>query len=239
MMNGVTAGAGVEWFKCGWEVFRENALAWVVNTVVLFVLAMLAGFVPVIGQALLMVATPLLLSGIFRMAAGGQAVEVGGLFYAFQDASKRAPLVILGLVVFAVSVVLSLTLGLAVFGSIADSVVPGAEPDIERLSAALLTPVNLILLLVMIVIQLLVGFGFFFAVGLVTFRDEQPVAAFVTGVKASLSHIVPLVIFGLIYAFLAVIAAIPLGLGFLVLLPVTLIAGYCAYRDVLGGKLVA
>lgn len=238
-MEGVSAGAGIEWFKCGWELFKENALAWVVNTIVLFVLAMVAGFIPGLGQILLMLAMPLLLSGVFRMAAGEQTVDVGGLFVSFRDTKLRAPLMILGLILFAVSLLITLTLGMAVFGSLASSMVPGAEPDIDQIRSVLFSPLNLVMLLVLIVIQIIVSFGFFFAIGLITFRGEQPVASFVTGVKAAFNNLLALVVFGLIYAVLSIVAAIPLMLGFLVLLPVAMIAGYCAYRDVLGGKLVA
>ncbi len=238
-MEGVTAGAGVEWFRCGWAVFKENPLAWVVNTIVLFVLAMLAGFIPGIGQVIFMLVMPLLLSGLYRMAAGEETVDVGGLFLAFRDASKRAPLILLGVLLFAVSLLLTLTFGMALFGSFSGSMAGGAEPDVEQLMALLLTPTNLVVLLVMIVVQIVISFGFFFAVGLITFRDEKPVAAFVTGARAAFGNIIPLVVFGLIYAVFSVLAAIPFMLGFLVLLPVALIAGYCAYRDVLGGKLIA
>lgn len=238
-MDGVTAGAGVEWFRCGWAVFKENPLAWVVNTIVLFVLAMVAGFIPGIGQVIFMLVMPLLLSGVYRMAAGEEEVDVGGLFVAFRDANKRAPLILLGVLLFAVSLLLTLTFGLALFGSLSDTVVSGAEPDVEGLMSMLFTPVNLVILLIMIVIQIVISFGFFFAVGLITFRDEQPMAAFISGAKAAFNNIVALVVFGLIYALFSVLAAIPFMLGFLVLLPVALIAGYCAYRDVLGGKLIA
>jgi uncharacterized membrane protein len=44
----------------------------------------------------------------------------------------------------------------------------------------------------------------------------------------------PLLVFGLVYLVLAVVAAIPFGLGFLILFPVTICALYASYREVFG-----
>jgi uncharacterized membrane protein len=46
----------------------------------------------------------------------------------------------------------------------------------------------------------------------------------------------PLLVFGLVYLVLAVAAVIPLGLGFLVLGPVTVCAVYASYREIFGGS---
>ncbi len=45
-------------------------------------------------------------------------------------------------------------------------------------------------------------------------------------------NLLPFVIFMLIYAALSIVAAIPFGLGFLVLLPVVTAANYCSYKDI-------
>ena len=42
----------------------------------------------------------------------------------------------------------------------------------------------------------------------------------------------PLLVFGLIYIVLAAVAMLPLGLGFLILGPVTACAAYASYREV-------
>ena len=42
----------------------------------------------------------------------------------------------------------------------------------------------------------------------------------------------PFLVFGLIYIVLALLATIPLMLGWLVLLPLTFASGYVAYREV-------
>ena len=42
-MSNVSAGTGIEWFKCGWQVFRENPVPWVFITVVFFLLRAIPG----------------------------------------------------------------------------------------------------------------------------------------------------------------------------------------------------
>jgi uncharacterized membrane protein len=62
----------------------------------------------------------------------------------------------------------------------------------------------------------------------------------VAAVKASFSacfkNLLPLLVFGVVYAVLAIIAVIPLGLGLLLLIPVSLCAGYCSYKDIFGDQ---
>jgi len=53
-------------------------------------------------------------------------------------------------------------------------------------------------------------------------------------VAACWINVLPLLVFGLIYLVLAVVAAIPLLLGFLVLGPVTVCAVYASYEEVFG-----
>lgn len=233
------AGAGVDWFKEGWRIFRENALVWALIAVVLIAIAMASNFIPVLGGIALMVVLPVMLGGIFRLAAGEAPMEVAGVFAVFGDPPRRTALMMLGLIMFAVSLVISLTLGLAVLGPLLDFSDPEAVPDLESFMDSFLNPTQFVLLLVLSVVQLVVGFGFLFAVGLVTFRDARPVEAFVDGVKTAFNNLLPLFVFGVIYAALSILAIITLGLGFLVLLPVTLLGGYCAYRDLYGGSIAA
>ena len=51
----------------------------------------------------------------------------------------------------------------------------------------------------------------------------------------SLRNFLPIVIYGLMIGVLGILAAIPLGLGLLILLPMLAIASYSAYRDIFYG----
>jgi len=225
---------GPQWFRCGWDLFRADTASWVLVTLVFFALAVLAEFVPFVGPLAFVIALPVLLGGIYRMAAGDAAVGVAGLFGLFRDPTVRTPLMVLGLMLLGISVGLSLLFGLALVGSIPEELLMSAEPDPAALFDALLSFRNLLLLMVLMLVQLMLSFGLFFAVAAVTFGRVEPMPALRDGIKAALANLLPVLAFGALYVVLAILAAIPFGLGFLVLLPVTLLAGYCAYREVFG-----
>jgi len=71
-----------------------------------------------------------------------------------------------------------------------------------------------------------------FAACLVVFEDVQPVQAMGQSFRACLKNIVPFLLYGIVFFFLFVLAAIPLGLGFLVVIPVLIASIYTSYRDV-------
>jgi len=211
-------------------------------TFVFFVIALAAGLIPVFGSLVLMLVMPVFLGGIYRMAAGAP-VEVRGLFAIFTDTAKRTPLMVTGVILLGASMVLSLTFGLALMGSLPGHLLKGPEPDPQQLVDALMNAHTLLLMAMVLVVQMFLSFGFFFAVALVTFEGQAPMAAFVAGMRAAVRSALPLLAFGLIYVVLAFLAAVPMGMGFAVLVPVTFLAGYCAYRDVFGagdeGRLTA
>lgn len=230
------AGSGAQWFKCGWETFKPNAVNWIIITLAFVGLALVAGLVPFFGTLIFMLAMPLFIGGIYLMASGSRPVEVGGLFALFGDAAKRTPLIVVGVIQFAVSMLLSVTLGMSFVGALPEEWLTGAvTPDPQVLFDTVFNFRNLLLLAVLMLAQLVLTFGFFFAVGQVTFLGTAPLEAFKRGVQAAFANLLPLLLYGALYILLSFVAAIPFGLGFLVLLPVALLGGWCAYREVFGG----
>lgn len=71
-----------------------------------------------------------------------------------------------------------------------------------------------------------------FATPLVLFNNMAPFNAMHASFFACLKNIVPFLLYGVISLVLAIIAAIPFGLGFLVLIPVIIGSVYAGYRDV-------
>jgi uncharacterized membrane protein len=74
---------------------------------------------------------------------------------------------------------------------------------------------------------------FFFAIPLVMFQKMSAIEAIKTSFMACTKNFPAFIIFMLIYVLLAIIASIPFGLGFLVLLPVMVGALYIAYKHIL------
>jgi len=74
-----------------------------------------------------------------------------------------------------------------------------------------------------------------FAPALVYFNDMQPVAAMKARFNACLKNWLVMSIYGLMTLVLCFFAALPMGLGFLVLIPVMVGALYASYKDIFLG----
>jgi uncharacterized membrane protein len=84
------------------------------------------------------------------------------------------------------------------------------------------------------VLGAIVTMALWFAPALVALRQVAPVEALKLSVAATLKNVVPFLVFGVIYIVAAVVASIPLGLGWIVLVPVSLLTAYVSYGDVFG-----
>jgi uncharacterized membrane protein len=89
----------------------------------------------------------------------------------------------------------------------------------------LMSLIALIFMLTAFVVQV-------FSIPLIMFHDVPPAEAMKSSTDASLKNAAPLTVFLIIYFVLAMIAAIPFFLGFLVLGPVTVAALYAGFRDI-------
>jgi hypothetical protein len=73
-----------------------------------------------------------------------------------------------------------------------------------------------------------------YACPLIMFAGVRTATALKGNLEAFRKNPLPLLLFGAVWLGLSILAAIPIGLGFLVLLPVTICALYCSYRDIYG-----
>ena len=146
------------------------------------------------------------------------------------------PLVLLGLISLAGYVLMALVVmvfmgGGFIMGAALDST--GAIVPPEAMGG-LLAGAGLIALLIILVIGALMTMALFYGVPLVMLAGQNAWPAVQDSVAACWINMLPLLVFGLIYLVLAVAAAIPFGLGFLILGPVTVGAIYASYREVFG-----
>jgi uncharacterized membrane protein len=89
----------------------------------------------------------------------------------------------------------------------------------------------LLALLVGLVLTVPLAMAVWFAPALVVFRNVVPLDAMKSSFNVCLKNLVPFLVYGVILFVLAVVAAIPFGLGFLVLMPVLIGAQYASYVD--------
>jgi uncharacterized membrane protein len=93
---------------------------------------------------------------------------------------------------------------------------------------------GMLAMLVMVALGFVVAMAFWYAPALVVFRDVAPVDALKASFAASLKNIVAFLLYGIIYIVAAIVASIPFGLGWIVLIPVVMLSIYVSYKDVYG-----
>ena len=71
-----------------------------------------------------------------------------------------------------------------------------------------------------------------FAPALVVFRGVEPVAAMKLSFAGCMKNVIPFLVYSVIGLLLAIVASIPLGLGWFVLGPMTIASVYTSYCDI-------
>lgn len=231
--QGVEPGKGLAWFGEGWEIFKRNLGMWIVCMILLLVIAVVLNLVPLLGPLLLALITPGLLGGMLYSARElneQREMDISHLFIAFQQTETRNAMLVLGAVMLGANILFMLIALVLIGGGM--GMAGMMEQGNHEMLAAGLGAGALLAMLLMLGLGMVLTMAFFYAVPLVMFAAAKPVDALKSSFAACLANILPLLLFGVIYIVLALIAMIPLGLGLLVLLPVTFGAVYASYRDV-------
>jgi hypothetical protein len=228
----VDAGRGLAWWTEAWALFARSALLWVALGLIVIVGFAVIGFVPMLGTLATALLMPVFI-GSWLIAArkvdGGGLLEVADLFSGFKG-DHLTPLIVLGALFAAATVVIFMVA--AVFG--AGALFGMFRGGMHHSTAGVLTAVGagMMALLVITVFGLLATAALWFAPALVVFRKTAPIDAVKASFSAVFRNWLPFLVFGLIHIVLSIVASIPFGLGWLVLVPVMLLTAYVSYRDV-------
>jgi len=226
--RGVEAGRGWEWIPAGWEMFKKQAGMWIGLVLVAFVIFLVLAFIPVIGSLASFLLSPVFAGGVLlgcRAIEEGRPLEIGHLFAGFKE--KLAPLATVGAIYLGATIAIALVVGLLTGASIFTLANSGdAAATLGAVMAALLA------LLIMLALMIPVIMAVWFAPALVVFHDKGAVDAMKESFAACLRNIVPFLLYGIVIMVLGVIAAIPLGLGWLVLGPLLCTSYYASYKDI-------
>lgn len=223
---------GWQWIVEGWRLFIKSPGLWVLLLLLNIAIGVVLSWIPLVGQLAYALVMPALGGGLLYAAdqlERGHELEFGFLFRAFQERALTNPMLTLGLVSLAGTAVTALVGGSAVLGGLVG--VGALGPD-HASALGMVAGVGILALLVTLLIALALSMALLYGVPLVMLAGVPPKEAMMASVSATLTNALPLLVFGLIYVVLAVLAAIPLGLGFLVLGPVTVGSIYASFRDV-------
>jgi len=227
-INKVGAGAVIGWLAAGWRLFIANPAIWIVNVIIYLVIAIVLGFIPIIGGLALTVINPAFGAGLLagaRSLDGGGTLGVEHLFAGFTDPRARNPLLVLGGLLVAATIALVLIAMLVLGGSIF-SAAGGAD--------AAAAGIGVFGALVMLALGALLAMAFLYAPALVMFEALAPVAAVQLSFRACLANLPALVLLWVICVVLGILAAIPFGLGLLVLAPVLIGTVWTSYKAIFG-----
>ncbi|MEX0637785.1 MAG: BPSS1780 family membrane protein, partial [Burkholderiales bacterium] len=184
---------------------------------------------PLLGPLANAVLWPVLSAGLLlgcRALAEGGNLEFGHLFAGFRE--RFGTLIAVGAISFgisfAVGILVAVAMGVGVFTLFGGGPGPDAPPEaMITMALAMLVMSALLLPLVM---------ALWFAPALVVFHERGPVEAMKESFVGCLKNVVPFLVYGLIGLVFAILASIPVGLGWLVLGPVLIASLYASYRDI-------
>jgi len=230
----VASGRGVEWWSESWALFVKAAGMWIVLGILLFIIYAVLNFIPIIGGLAAALLFPVFMASFMlaaRKVESGGTLEAGDLFSALHG-DKVTPLLIVGALMLAFAVAIAVVASLLGLGAIAGVAAGGADRSVGAALAAL--GAGMFALLAMLAIGVVASMALWFAPGLVIFRGTAPFDAMRISFATSLRNIGPFLLYGLLGIVAAIVASIPIGLGWIVLAPLSMISLYVSYRDVFG-----
>ncbi len=227
----VDIGRGLQWLGEGWQLFVKAAGVWVAIAALLLVATVAIGLVPIIGSIALTFLYPVafagMLSGCREISRGGQ-LRVDQLFAALRGRDSGA-LVTVGVYSVLANGAVMLLMFL-IGGSFALS---GASLARGAAGAGLLLGSGILLAaLVGLALLVPVSMALWFAPPLIVFGGLAPLPALKASFFGCLKNILPFLVYGVVLFVLIVLAAMPAGLGFLVLFPVIAGSIHAAYQDI-------
>jgi len=229
--RGCAAGRGAAWFGEGWDLFSRNPAMWIGIILVFVGVMFAAALVPFLGMLAQNILFPVLGAGVMLgcdQLRRGQPLQFEHLFAGFSR--NTGPLVLLGVIYSVAMLVIVMVSLVPTIGLMGSAAVMGGGDE-----AAILAAIGLPMLLgflIMMALMLPVLMGIWFAPALVMLNDKQPIEAMKLSFQACLRNIIPFLVYSLVGLGLAVLATIPLALGWLVLGPWFYTSTYCAYRDI-------
>ncbi len=224
------AGAGWDWYKASWRLFKAQPLMWWLCLLLVAGVFVVLGLIPLLNL-LASLLFPMMAVGFANCAATvrqGRRFDIGQLFAGFSQ--QRNALLMLGAIYLGAYFALVLLAGLILGGSGFFQLMTGtSDPDA---TATLLGGAGAIVVLVVSLLSMLIYAVVVFA-SYIVFEFGKPVGeALRMGLSGLLSNVPASIVAAIVGFFLCIAATIPMGLGWLVLMPMMVLMPWVVYRDV-------
>jgi uncharacterized membrane protein len=226
------ARQGWEWIKQGYALFIKAPLLWIVLLFICVIAAVVLSSVPVVGEPLVSLLMPAILVGLMagcRALSQDEELELAHLFSGFKQHTSQ--LVTLGGISLVGQFLIfgaMMMVGGATLVGILMSGQPDTDPNVLMQAVA---GAGFAVLLGIVLFGLLM-MAMQFAPMLVFFNNVPPVQAMKLSLRAFLHNIGPMLVYGITFLFLAILASLPMMLGWLVLLPLVFTSLYASYCDI-------
>lgn len=219
----VPTGNGIAWLSSGWEMFKQAPGVWIGIAVVFMLIMIVLSVIPLVNFVVNLL-VPVFIGGVMlgcKAQEDGEELRVGHLFAGFSGHAGN--LILVGLIYLAGMIAIIAVAALMGGGiGLGSAMMGGGRPTM----AAFLLPMLVVLLL-----MLPLAMAVWYAPALVVFHEVAPFEAMKASFFVSIKNFVPFLVYGLAVLVLAVIASIPLLLGWLVLTPVLYASIYASYKD--------
>ncbi len=213
---------GIDWLKQGWDIFKNNAITWLLIMLATIVIVGLFNYFPV-GRFIGVIITPILFGGIYLTLDKfhkGQNIVFMGLFSALKTEHTRKQVFIIGLMGIAI---IALTY---IFKNM-----PGSNLQIflgNHYSSGFRQYGSLDEVL-SVLISYVWAIALSLSVPLVCLQNLPAIDALKLSLKTVIANIKPLVVYSLMVVVLIIVAIIPVVLGLFVAMPVIFCANYAVY----------
>jgi hypothetical protein len=224
----VAAGNGWQWIRGGFELFRQNPVIWIALFFIYLLICMGMSIVPIIGPILVNLLAPVFMAGFMlgcKALESGEELEINHLFAGFKHNTAQlitvGGLYLAGMIVIAGVIFVTAGGAVLALGEAEHAMQAGADAD------KLLLPLLLLLALMLPLIM-----AYWFAPTLVVFHGISAADAMKLSFAACLRNILPFTVYSLACMLLLLLAAIPLGLGLVVMIPTMTASLYVSYKDI-------
>ena len=229
--RGVAAGNGWRWIADAWAFTGLQRGTFIGVFVLLVLIGVAVSVIPILGTIAGALLMPVINGGFILgcdAVRRGEKLEVGHLFAGFQNHAGKlvalggVSLAALVAMVLVVTVIFGSTIGLIFLG--------GGQPGPDDAMTFLAT--LMLAALVMVALSIPLYMALWFAGPLIVLNQYDVVPALKTSFYACLKNILPFLIWSIALFVLAILATIPLALGWLLLGPVFVTSVYLSYRDI-------
>lgn len=234
IIRSVDAGDGWTWIRGGFELFRQNPVIWIALFLIYLLIGMALTIVPAVGPIILNLLAPVFMAGFMlgcQALESGEELEINHLFAGFKHNTSQ--LITVGGIYLAGIIIIVGLVFVTTGGAMLS--MAGHAPAVEEAAG----PGMLLAALVALALLMPLIMAYWFAPVLVIFHGLKALDAMKLSFSACLKNIWPFTIYGLISMVLMVVAAIPLGLGLLVMIPTMTASLYVSYRDIFSEEVVA